>query len=293
MTTQAPAATAGARRLGALPVLRIAAWQVAFVLAFVATGQGLAGAIAFGALAALTLGLSAGRMRGEWLSTVAVRWLAFAARSKEWPGEHLPLPRDSTLTSAGVLVSAEGMTVVVRTSEFAFPTIEAGADLQLVGHRGPRQAGPGAWLAITVRRDAETATDEQLRVPLDNVVRRVRKEFALLTGREVEAAVRGLAHAGPSRETWRHWRSGSITQITFRLANSSLAVMERLLAEGRDAAVTVALRPDGTGVVRVAAPEPRAAERAARRMTEITSLERLDGRHGPAVLASLPIGGLL
>jgi hypothetical protein len=72
----------------------------------------------------------------------------------------------------------------------------------------------------------------------------------------------------------------------------------RLLGEGRDAAVTVALRQSagGPGVLRVAALSADAAERAVARITRLGAhlgvrLDRLDGRHGPAVLASLPIGG--
>lgn len=340
-----------------LPVLRIAVWQVALVLGFAAVGRDLGAGIGLGTAAAVTLAISAGRVRGEWLSTVALRWAGFVARRRQWDSEHVPLPRDAAITSAGVLVWAEGMTAVTRTSAFGFPKIEADGprlDLQLVAHLGPRQARPSAWLAITARRDADNATDDQLHVPLDNAIRRLRKaaprEFALLSGREVRAAVGGVAHAGPARETWRYWCSGPITQITLRLTGlPGPSFIDRLLTEGRapgrdrlltedrapgkdrtltedrtpgkepgkpgepgelgepgmrpkpqsqDAAVTVAVRPDGQGVVRVAATSADAAERAVTRITRICAphgvrLERLDGRHGPAVLASLPIGGEL
>ncbi|WP_285686586.1 hypothetical protein [Actinoplanes sp. NBRC 103695] len=288
-----------------LPVLRIAVWQVALVLGFAAIGRDDLGAgVGLGLAAALTLTVSALRLRGEWLSTVALRWAGFVLRRRQWDGEHVPLPRDAAISSAGVLGWADGVTAVARTSSFGFPVIEADGprlDLQLVAHLGPRQARPGGWLAITARRDADNATDDELRVLLDNAVRRLRKAaptgFALLSGREVRAVVSGIAHAGPSRETWRYWRSGPITHITLRATGLAVPdLIERLLAEGRDAAVTVAVRADGGGVVRVAAPAVISAERAVRRIADICTrrgvrLERLDGRHGPAVLASLPIGG--
>ena len=69
--------------------------------------------------------------------------------------------------------------------------------------------------------------------------------------------------------------------------------MERLLDGVRDVAVTVAVAvPAGdtelTGVLRVAAATPEAAEVAAVRLTSLgrnldVYLERLDGLHGPAV----------
>jgi hypothetical protein len=276
----------------------------------------LRGSVWLGAPAVVTLVAGAGRLRDEWLSTVGGRWLGYLSRRRVFEGEHLPLPADSTLTSTGVLVRAEGMTVVARTSKIGFPQLGADSggpelDLQWVGHLGPRQARrPSAWLAITVRRDPDFATDEQLRVAMSNVLRRVRKDFVVLSGREIRAVLTGIAHAGPSRETWRHWRSGAITQITFRVTGT--VAVEQVLRAGEDASVTVALWPDGDGIIRVAAPDADAAERAARRITgdksgitgdksRITrdkcrinvNAERLDGRHGLAVLASLPIGGKL
>jgi hypothetical protein len=282
-----------------LSILRIAVWQVGAVFGGVAV---LRGSVWLGALAVVTLVAGAGRLRGEWLSTVGGRRLGYVCRRRVFEGEHLPLPADSTLTSTGVLVWAEGMTVVARTSEIGFPQLTADSggpqlDLQWVGHLGPRQARrPSAWLAITVRRDPDFPSDEQLRVAMDNVLRRVRKDFAVLSGREVRAVLTGIGHAGPSRETWRHWRSGAVTQITFRV--SGTVAVEQVLRAGEDASVTVALWPDGDGIIRVAAPDADAAERAARRITGDknrinVNAERLDGRHGLAVLASLPIGGKL
>ncbi|MFG1608404.1 hypothetical protein [Actinoplanes sp. NPDC049265] len=267
--------------------LRIAVWQIGVVLGCVAILRGSAGA---GALAALTLIVSAARIRGDWLSTVAGRWLGFVTRRRVFAGEHLPLPANTRLTSAGVLVGAGGLTVVARTREVDFPRFEGESggpriDLQWVGHLGPRQDRPSAWLAITVVRDADFAGDEQLRVALDNVLRRVRPD--LLSGRELTAVLGGIAHAGPACETWRHWRSGPVTQITFRGTGPAA----RFLKPGGDVAVTVARWPDGDSVIRVAARDAGTAERAAREVSR--SAVRLDGRHGPAVLASLPIGGKL
>ncbi|MET0492160.1 MAG: hypothetical protein ABW000_03420 [Actinoplanes sp.] len=289
-----------------MTALRIAVWQVGLVLGSVAAGRGWVGGVAWGVTAAGLLAVSAIRVRGVWLSTSAGRWVRFMLRRRIHSGHHLPLPAGTTIASDGVLVGAEGLTVVTRTEERVVPALEADADaprldLQLVVHRGPRQAGPAAWLAIGVRRDADTADDDLLRVTLDNALRRLRRgghELNPLPSPDLHRTLHGISHAGPSRERFRCWQSGRVTQITLRLGATAaqLPALDRLLAAGRDAAVTAAVRATGDGVLRVAATSPDAAERATARLIALGThlgvpLHRLDGRHGPAVTASLPLGG--
>jgi hypothetical protein len=300
--------TASAHHTGpaaTVTALRIAGWQVAVVIGFVAVGRGWVVQIGAGT-AVVLLAATAVRVRGVWLSSLAWTWLEFIARRRNHPGRHLPLPRGSSIAPDGMLVGAEGLTVVTRTREAVFPELETDADgpeldLQLVLHRGPQQPGPSAWLAITARRHTDVAHDEMLRVTLGNVLRRLRKSGRELTGMsavDLHATLAGIAHAGPSRERWRGWRSGPVTQVALCFAAAPRPALDRLLAEGRDAALTIAIRPAGDGVLRIAATSPEAAGRAVARLVTLGAhlgvrLHRLDGRHGPAVLASLPIGGTL
>jgi ESX secretion system protein EccE len=275
-------------------------WQAALVLGFVAAGRGWAVGIAVGTVAAGLLAVSAIRVRGVWFSTTAGQWVRFLLRRRVHSGQHLPLPAGTRIASDGVLVGAEGLTVCARTKNRLIPDAPE-LDLQLVVHRGPRQAGPAAWLAIGVRRDADAPGDDELRVTLANVLRRLRRaghELSPLSAPELRQMLHGVSHAGPSRERRRSWQSGRVTQITLRLGATAahLPALDRLLAEGRDAAVTAAVRATGDGVLRVAATSPDAAERAAARLLALGAhlgvrLHRLDGRHGPAVTASLPLGG--
>jgi hypothetical protein len=290
----------------AISALRIAAWQVAVVLGFMAVGRSWVVGVGAGVAAVVLLAVSAVRVRGVWLSSLAWTWMGFVARRKRYPGEHLPLPRGCSVASDGVLVGAEGLTAVARTKEGAFPDIGTDADgpeldMQLVLHRGPRQAWPSVWLAVSVRRDADATPDEMLRVALGNVLRRLRKsgrDITPLSAADLRATLAGVAHAGPSRERWRGWSSGPITQVTLSFAAARRTALDRLLAEGRDVALTIAFRPAGDGVLRIAATSPGAADRAVARFVALGAhldvrLYRLDGQHGPAVLASLPIGGTL
>jgi hypothetical protein len=145
------------------------------------------------------------------------------------------------------------------------------------------------------------AHDEMLRVTLGNVLRRLRKsgrDLTPMSAVDLRATLAGVSHAGPSRERWRGWQSGPVTQVSLSFAAAPRAALDRLLAEGRDAALTIAIRPAGDGVLRIAATSPGAADRAVTRLVTLGArlgvrLHRLDGRHGPAVLASLPIGGKL
>jgi hypothetical protein len=320
-----------AQTVAAQPVsaLRIAAWQVAVVLGFAAAGRGWATGVTLGLAAAGLLALSAVRIRGTWLSTWAARWVRFVSRRRVHGGAYLPLPAGTSITPDGVLVGADGLTVVARTRKWEIPALEAdaggpGLDLQLVMHCGPQEAEPAAWLAVGVRRDPDAPDDETLRVTLGNALRRLRRsgrEIGALSSSELRSTLAHLAHAGPSRETWRYWRSGPITQVTLRFgtttrpspglptgpttepppalrpgATGRFLALRHLLAGAGDAAVTAAVRAGGEGVLRVAAASPGAADHAVARLLDLGAhlgvrLHRLDGRHGPAVTASLPIGG--
>jgi hypothetical protein len=178
--------------------------------------------------------------------------------------------------------------------------------LTAVSHReaglGDGGAGVGAfagrWVAVGARGGGGPATDEELRRVLDNAVRRVAPEGGWLGAAELRETLAMVSKGGPSRESWRCWHSGPFDQVTLGFWTASAAGVECLLREGGDAAVTVAVGPGGGGVLRVAATSPGVAERAVRRIVAAgarsgTRLRRLDGRHGPSVLATLPIGGIL
>jgi hypothetical protein len=297
-----------------LPAARIAVWQAALVVGFAGIGRGTAATVAAAVTAVLVLALSAVRIRGEWLSAVGAGRLSFVLRRRTRDGDWLPLPRGSVITPDGVIAGADGLTVVTRTVRMEVPHLEADAggpelDLQFVAHLGPGEQQPLGWLAITARRSPDTGSDQALRVALDNALRRLRKAeraagrpggYAALGAADLRPALMELAHAGVSRESWHHWRSGSTTQISLRARTTRPDALLGLLREARGAAVTFAMRTraGNEGVLRIAARSDDAAERAVARLIALGTplgvrLDRLDGRHGPAVLASLPIGGSL
>jgi hypothetical protein len=297
-----------------LPAVRIAVWQAALVVGFAGLGRGTAATVVAATTAVVVLAVSAGRVRGEWLSTLAAAYLSFALRRRTRDAGWVPLPRGSVITPTGLVAGADGLTLVVRTVRMDLPHLEADAggpelDLQLVAHLGLRQERPSGWLAITARRSADLESDDVLRVALENALRRLRKaeratgphNYAVLGAAELRSAVLELAHAGASRESWTNWRSGAVTQISLRVRTTRPQALVTLLPEGRDAAVTFALRHTRAGpecVLRVAAGSAGAADRVVAHLTKLGTplgvrLDRLDGRHGPAVLASLPIGGSL
>jgi hypothetical protein len=307
--TPAPADPASRK----LPAARIAVWQAALVVGFAGIGRGAAATVAAAVAAVVVLAVSAGRIRGEWLSALAAGYLSFVLRRRTRDTDWLPLPRGSVITPDGVIAGADGLTIVTRTARMEVPHLEADAggpelDLQFVAHLGLGQERPRGWLAITARRSPETGSDEALRVALDNALRRLRKServagrpggYAVLGAADLRTALMELAHAGASRESWTNWRSGSVTQISLRARTTRPDALVGLL-RGHGAAVTLATRAraGNEGVLRIAALSDDAAERAVARLTALGTplgvrLDRLDGRHGPAVLASLPIGGSL
>ena len=188
----------------------------------------------------------------------------------------------------------------------------------LLLHRGPGQVSIRVWLTVGVLRDVDAADDVALLVPLGDAVRRIvrvaRRDgvpLSALTEEEVLMALGALTHTGPGRgtlrETWRCWQAGRVTQVGMRLSSAGtprtgrVEVLERLLASVPDVAVTVAVATAGrhvSGVLRIAATGQGAADCAADRLTSLgadlgVELQRMDGLHGPAVAASLPIGRYL
>ncbi|MEE6258192.1 hypothetical protein [Plantactinospora sonchi] len=191
-------------------------------------------------------------------------------------------------------------------------------ETHLVLHRGAGQAPARGWLTVRVRRGVDIAGDEVLRLVLANAVRRLLRrtrrrhlELAALPGPDVLAVLTALTHTGPGRgdlrEEWRYWWAGPVCQVTLRLSGESTAAddaadqLTRLLAEVPEVAVTVAVaaHPGNlAGALRIAATTPETTDTAADRLTALgprlgVRLERLDGRHGRAVAATLPIGGNL
>lgn len=282
-------------------VTRICCWQAAAALGLLTAGR----AWWLTAVAALALAASAVPVGETWLSTVAARWLRLHLRG----GSPL-LPPVTALTAE---VGGEQVGLVSRPDALIAVFRPGRADLgALLGavlrHRddpaGPRcevrvvacrRPLPRAWLVVRVLRDADSAGDAELRPVLAAVLRRLRRgglELAPLPAQDIAAA----AECGPVRERWRAVRVGDTAHIAFRLAASGPAALQRLMLAAGDTGLTVAVRARGdgglTGVLRVG------TEAAARRLPLLAPgaglhLERLDGRHGPAVAATLPIGGSL
>jgi hypothetical protein len=187
--------------------------------------------------------------------------------------------------------------------------------LRLLLHRDQGRA-PRCWLVVGMRRDADSAEDHALRAALDNSVRRLRRrarraglDLHPLSAAELLQVLSEVTHTGPGRdrldEQWRHWHAGPVAQVGLALSGPDIRPgrraeqLDRLLAGVPQAAVTVAVavdRPELTGVLRLAARTTPVVDLAARRCASLgrelgVQLERLDGRHGPAVAASSPIGG--
>ncbi|GAA0522850.1 hypothetical protein GCM10011581_38560 [Saccharopolyspora subtropica] len=332
-----------------LPVLRIVCWQLAVVLALLGIGGPWPVAVACVLAAAALLAWTAVRVRGRWLSdelTLRARWL-LRRRALELPeaaGGRVLLQvlapgavvRTVELagTTAGAVSRREELLAILRPvgtgpaalAEVALSgalladTREPGAAqpairLQLVLHRGPRQADQTrAWLAVRALRDPSFADDTELLAALNSTVRTLHRTLrragmgiAALTEPEVLATLVALTHTGPGRgtirEERRYWRAGPITQVGVRLTGlgarplrARLHTLYQLLDAAPGAARTIAITvPEHTAVLRVAATTDAAADAAAERLLRIPArgmrLERMDNEHAPAVAASLPIGG--
>ncbi|MBK1789078.1 hypothetical protein [Prauserella cavernicola] len=188
--------------------------------------------------------------------------------------------------------------------------------LRLVLHRGPRQQEPKVWLAVRAEREPAFPGDEDLGVALGNTVRRVSRRLralrltvAPLTEQELLATITALSHTGPGREALREnrrfWRAGPVTQAGIRVTGlaarpgrEGLPVLESLVASVPAVACTAALdcAPGAPAVLRLAATTEHAVDAAVDQLARMApalgvALERLDGRHAPALAATLPIGG--
>jgi hypothetical protein len=125
---------------------------------------------------------------------------------------------------------------------------------------------------------------------LGNVLRRLRRR-----GLDLTPLTEPDLAAGTGREEWRGWRAGPVLHIALRLVAPGAVPLQRLLVAAGDADLSAAVRADGdrvAGVLRVT------ADATAHRLLAVAPglglhLERLDGRHGPAIAATLPLGGEL
>lgn len=193
----------------------------------------------------------------------------------------------------------------------AVPTIR----LRLVLHRGPQATDrTRAWLAVGALRDPNFADDADLLVVLNNTARRLYRKLrkagtgvAALTEQELLGTLVALTHTGPGRgairEDRRYWRAGPVTQVGFRLSGlgtrpvrARMHTLHHMLGAVPGAACTIAITvPGHAAALRVAATTDAAVDAAAGRLSWLpppgVRLERMDNQHGPAVAASLPIGG--
>lgn len=191
--------------------------------------------------------------------------------------------------------------------------------VQTIFHAGVRRSGPPkVWLAVQAVRTVDTPHDEELILVLRNALRRVRRSVGRagvptepLAEQAAFAVVAGLAHVtggrNEIREDWRFWRTGPVSQATYRIDGLDNLEDPRRMVAGMFAltqgvAVTVALGArsgrEGTrtgGVLRLAATTEAALRNAhaalsARAIPREIRLSRLDGTHSSGVAASLPIG---
>jgi hypothetical protein len=193
---------------------------------------------------------------------------------------------------------------------------------QTIFHAGVSRTGPPrVWVSVQAVRTVDTPRDEELTLVLRNALRRVRRAVAR-AGVPVEplaeeagfAVVAGLAHVtggrNEIREDWRFWRTGAVSQATFRIDGlDRLPDPRRMVADmfalTSGVAVTVALGARSGragirtgGVLRLAATTEAAVRAAhaavtARAVPPGIRLTRLDGTHVSGVAASLPIGVIL
>ncbi|WHT18027.1 type VII secretion protein EccE [Crossiella sp. CA-258035] len=190
---------------------------------------------------------------------------------------------------------------------------------RLVLHTGPaRDRPPRTWLAVRALRDPDVFRDEDLTTALANTVRRVLRRLTraglpadALAEEDLRAVLPALTHTGSgrgeTREDWRFWRAGAVTQAGFRLAGYAQLstvdrgpLLQRLLAAAPGVAITVAVTTgedrEPTAVLRIAATTGAVVDAAATDLTYLgerfgVRLERLDGRHARALAATMPIGG--
>ena len=280
---------------------RIACWQATAALGVLASGR----AWWLTAAAVLALVPSAVPAGQTWLSEVAGRWLRLCSRS----GSPLIAVADAYTADVGgepvgLLGRPDALVAVLHPGRADLGALLGGALRHRDDPAGPRcevrvvacrRPLPRAWLVVRARRDADHAGDAELTPALAAALCRLRRgglDLTPLSARELAVAAR----RGPVREQWHAVHVGGATYIAFRLTAPGPAALHRLMLAAGDTGMTVAVRARGdgglTGALRVG------TEAGARRLLLLAPgagvhLERLDGRHGPAVAATLPIGGSL
>lgn len=197
--------------------------------------------------------------------------------------------------------------------------------VQLVLHTGVRPETPRRlWVAVHAARTVDTPVDAELTLALRNAMRRVRRALDRggvpaqpLAEEQALSAIAGLTHVtggrNEVREDWRFWRTGPVSQATYRLTGwdrltdtQAKGLISSLLAGVPGVASTLALgarterrgAPRANATLRLAATTEAAVETAAGHMTNRLApsgvrLARLDGTHLSGVAASLPIGVFL
>jgi hypothetical protein len=221
------------------------------------------------------------------------------------PGEVIALLRPRSTTSE--FVDAAASNSLLPEQDPSMP--EFGG--QLVLHAGPqRDRPPRAWYAVRVRRDVSTFHDDELKMALANAVRRTLRRLSranlpadALSEEDFQTTLAALTHTGSDRgaisEDWRFWRAGPVAQAGFRViglpGTGHGPVFGRLLSAAPGTAITIGVA-GATTVLRIAATSEHAVDTAAGELQRLGTnlglrLERLDGQHGFAVAATLPIGG--
>lgn len=186
--------------------------------------------------------------------------------------------------------------------------------VRLVLHAGTHANTPRRlWIAVHAARTVETPADSELSLALRNALRRVRRALdraglpvRALTESQALSAIAGLTHITGGRtevrEGWRFWRTGPVSQTTYRLAGwdrltgvQARGLVDGLLAGLPGVASTIAIGEGSSAVLRLAATTDAAVDAAAGHLADRLAasgvrLVRLDGRQAAGVAASLPIG---
>jgi transcription elongation GreA/GreB family factor len=278
---------------------RIAAWQAAAAAALAGSFH----AWWLSAAAILLLTLIAAPARDGWLSTVVVRHLRLRARRRNPPKAHADI---RTSAIGPLIVRADALILTLRLDDADVldhdgvrpepdgPRVEC----QVVRWTRPR---PRAWLVLRACRDAEHPGDPALEAALKTARRRLRRngsQVTTLTERDI-AAVAMLAGSGPYDEKWPAVRFGSTVHIALLARAEDRASLRRLSEMAGEAAPhATAIVPGAPGTTALTGLLLAGSERHAERLQTLAPaagvrLDRLDGRHGPAVIATLPMGAPL
>ncbi|SDD80299.1 hypothetical protein [Actinokineospora iranica] len=213
-------------------------------------------------------------------------------------------------TTAGLVVRhPAGVTAVLRSKRVSADRLPNPVELLSCGPNVAAQAlfhcfpgqPPRAWLTV---HSGLSGSDDPERVHHHTLNQaRARLDGAETTAETDPATLTALAHVTggylETRETWRFWRAGAVTQACFRVEGTPHPhLVATLLTRAPGVAVTVAwnAHPRGQGiVVRLAATTDSAVDSAAHTLACLVAplrLVRLDGAHVAGLAATLPIGHL-